>query len=230
VAAARAEGQPKRIGARPDGAKRGAVNLSLFARGALVGLSIAAPVGPIGVLCIRRALRDGFRAGFVAGLGAATADALYGCVAGFGLTAVSGFLLREQFWIALLGGALLCYLGLGTLRSRPPSEDRPLPAGGHAAAYASTFAFTLANPATILSFVAIFAAFGPGAVAGYGAAAQLVLGVFAGSAAWWLVLSAGVSAARLRATPRAQRILGGLCGAVLLAFGVAALVRAAFLR
>jgi len=230
MAPPRAEGQPKRIGARAAAAKRRAMVLSLLARGALVGLSIAAPVGPIGVLCIRRALRDGFRAGFVAGLGAATADALYGCVAGFGLTAVSGFLLRAQFWIALLGGALLCYLGVGTLRSRPPSEDRPLPAGGLAGAYASTFALTLANPATILSFVAVFAAFGPGAVAGYGWAALLVLGIFAGSAAWWLVLSAGVSAARLRATPRAQRILSRICGAILLAFGLAALVRAALLR
>jgi len=200
----------------------------LLIRGMVVGLSIAAPVGPIGVLCIRQALSNGFRPAFCSGLGAATADALYGCVAGFGLTAVSGFMLRQQFWIALLGGTFLCLIGLRTLRARPATQAAPV--RGHGAAYASTLLLTLANPATILSFIAIFAAFGPAAVADYGRALNLVVGIFLGSAAWWLFLSAAVSRARTKASDRTLRVLNLLSGALLVGFGAAALGRALALR
>src|SRR5262245_23551445 len=175
------------------------MDASLLLRGLLIGFSIAAPVGPIGVLCIRRTLADGRLAGLVSGLGAATADAFYGCVAAFGLTAVSGFLISQQTWLRLFGGLFLCYLGIRTLLAAPAEKPaiatgrRPSPGRGLLAAYTSTFALTVANPATILSFAAIFAGMGAGITSrSYASAALLVSGVFLGSALWWLLLSGGV--------------------------------------
>jgi threonine/homoserine/homoserine lactone efflux protein len=194
-------------------------------KGLAIGFSIAAPVGPIGILCIRRSLRDGMAAGLATGLGAATADAAYGAVAGFGLTAVSGFLVGQRHWIGLLGGAFLCYLGVRTLMSGPVAESAPGPRASLAAAYASTLFLTLANPATILSFVVIFAAFGLGTRADYGAASSLVAGVFLGSTLWWLFLSGGVGMVRSRVNPAWMRAINSVSGAVLLAFGAYALLR-----
>ena len=97
--------------------------LQLFLKGLILGFAIAAPVGPIGVLCIRRSLADGQLSGFATGLGAATADALYGCVAAFGLTAVSGFLVKQQFWLGLIGGIFLCYLGMRTFFAKARSNS-----------------------------------------------------------------------------------------------------------
>ncbi|HEX6293181.1 MAG TPA: LysE family transporter, partial [Herpetosiphonaceae bacterium] len=98
------------------------MDMEVLLRGCLLGFSIAAPVGPIGVLCIRRALTDGRRSAFVSGLGAATADAVYGCIAGFGLTFISSLLLSHYLWLRLIGGLYLCYLGLKTFLS-PPADD-----------------------------------------------------------------------------------------------------------
>ncbi len=97
----------------------------LFFRGLVIGFSIAAPVGPIGVLCIRRTLANGKISGLVSGLGAATADALYGCVAGFGLTFISSLLIDQQMWLRLFGGLFLCYLGVKTLLSQPAQAGSP---------------------------------------------------------------------------------------------------------
>lgn len=131
--------------------------LSVFLRGLLIGFSIAAPVGPIGLLCIRRTVADGRMVGFVSGLGAATADAFYGAVAGFGLTVVSGALVHGQTPLRLVGGAFLCYLGVRTFLARPAQTAAVAGRRGLLGAYASTLALTLTNPSTILSFVAIFA-------------------------------------------------------------------------
>jgi len=191
------------------------MNLGFLLNGLVIGISIAAPVGPIGILCIRRSLRDGLWTGFMAGLGAATADAAYGCVAGFGLTAVSGLLVAHRFWLGLIG--------VHTFLARPPSEPAPERGGRSLAAYGSTFLLTLANPATILSFAAVFAAFGIGATAGYLSAGSLVLGVFLGSASWWLLLSSGVSAVRSRVNSGWMRVVNRVSGATLLAFGLYAL-------
>jgi LysE type translocator len=125
----------------------------LFLRGLVIGFSIAAPVGPIGVLCIRRTLADGRAAGFFSGLGAATADALYGAVAAFGLTAISSVLIGQATWLRLGGGLFLCYLGIKTFLARPAAEATPARATGLIGAYVSTLLLTLANPTTILSFV-----------------------------------------------------------------------------
>lgn len=199
--------------------------LGFLLKGLVIGISIAAPVGPIGVLCIRRSLRDGQWTGFMAGLGAATADAAYGCVAGFGLTSVSSLLVGHRFWLGMVGGVFLCCLGVHTFLARPPPESAPETGGRSLAAYGSTLLLTLANPATILSFAAVFAAFGIGASAGYLSAGSLVLGVFLGSASWWLILSCSVSAVRSRVDSGWMRVVNRVSGATLFAFGIYALIR-----
>jgi len=196
----------------------------MLGRGILIGFSIAAPVGPIGVLCIRRTLADGRAAGLATGLGAASADAIYGCVAAFGLTWVTGMLLGGQGWIRLIGGAFLLYLGVRTFLARPGERAASASGTGLAAAYGSTFLLTLTNPMTILSFVAVFAALGLGSSrTDPTSAAALVLGVFAGSALWWLTLSGLVGLFRARFDTRALRWVNRISGAIIVAFGVFAL-------
>jgi threonine/homoserine/homoserine lactone efflux protein len=201
------------------------VDAELLVRGLIIGMSIAAPVGPIGVLVIRRTLTAGRIAGLVTGLGAATADAIYGCVAGFGLTFISMVLISQHFWVRLIGGLFLCYLGVRTLLAAPAEQAAGASAPSLLRAYLSTLLLTLSNPMTILSFAAVLAGLGiGGAGASYGAAALLVLGVFAGSALWWLILSGGVSVVRLRLTAGILRWVNRLSGAVLIGFGLLALI------
>jgi threonine/homoserine/homoserine lactone efflux protein len=196
-----------------------------FIQGLVVGFSIAAPVGPIGVLCIRRSLTGGMALGLATGLGAATADAAYGGIAGFGLTAISGFLVKCQLWLALIGGIFLCYLGLGAFLSKPAPDTNAPSSQGLVSAYSSTVLLTLANPATILSFIAVFAGLGLGANASYPAAATLVFGVFTGSALWWLLLSGAISQLRSRVNSVWMRTINRLSGVTLFAFGLYALSR-----
>jgi threonine/homoserine/homoserine lactone efflux protein len=201
------------------------MDTSLLLKGLLIGFSIAAPVGPIGVLCIRRTLAQGRAAGLASGLGAATADAVYACIAGFGLTLISGLLISQQSWLKLVGGAFLCYLGIRTLLAQPAERAASAAGLGLAGAYTSTFFLTLTNPTTILSFVAVFAGLGLASMGGdYAAAVVLVLGVFVGSALWWLLLSGGVGLLRARFDTRAMRWVNRISGAVITAFGLLALV------
>jgi len=208
--------------------------MSFYLQGILLGFAIAAPVGPIGVLCIRRTLADGREIGLVSGLGAATADAFYGFVAGFGLTFVSSFLIEQQAAFRLVGGFFLLYLGVRTFLARPvvqpgisPSSAsgfQPTPVQNYLSAYASTLLLTLSNPATILSFAAVFA--GAGLAAGsrdYGLALSLVLGVFSGSALWWLVLSSLVSIFRTRLSGHGLVWVNRFSGVLIAGFGLAAL-------
>jgi threonine/homoserine/homoserine lactone efflux protein len=211
------------------------VEANLFFRGLVIGFSIAAPVGPIGVLCIRRTLAEGRLTGLLSGLGAASADAFYGAVAAFGLGLVRRFLVDQQGPLRLVGGLFLCYLGLRTwlapvrtdLSSQPDlGRDVALVRSrGAAGAYLSTLFLTLTNPITILSFAAIFAGLGLG-TAGPGAlpGAVLVAGVFAGSGTWWLLLSGLVGLVRHRVGPDALRWINRLSGLVILGFGVLALI------
>ena len=120
--------------------------VEFFAKGIVIGISIAAPVGPIGVLCIRRSLTEGWRMGLATGLGAATADALYGCIAGFGLTAISTFLVNQRMWLGLVGGVFLCYLGIRTFLSKPGDEAAEAGGVGFGSAYISTLFLTMASP------------------------------------------------------------------------------------
>lgn len=185
-----------------------------------IGISVAAPIGPMGILCIRRSVAKGATAGLATGLGVATADAAFGAVAGFGLTTVSSLLVREQAWIAPVGGAFLCYLGLRSMRERPGEGAAAGESAGLAAAYASALALTLSNPATILSFVAVFAALGARTGAGYAGAGQFTAGIFLGSLAWWLFLSTAVGSARRHITPRVQAWINRSAGLALVLFGL----------
>jgi threonine/homoserine/homoserine lactone efflux protein len=197
------------------------MDLDLLVRGVIIGLAIAAPVGPIGVLCMRRTLAEGRLVGFVSGLGAATADAVYGCIAGFGLTVVANLLLDYNLWIRLVGSVFLCYLGITALRSTPPEQPASLGGSGLLAAYATTFALTITNPMTILAFAAIFAGLGIVQTAtSYTAALTLVAGVFSGSALWWLLLSSVVSIARSRLNTRSLTWVNRAAGMVMLGFGL----------
>ncbi len=198
--------------------------LPFFLRGFLIGLAIAAPVGPIGLLCIRRTLAAGRTVGFVTGLGAATADAFYGGVAAFGLTLLTQFLFDQQAWLRLVGAGFLCFLGVRTFLARP--SDRPAEAGGAGllGAYASTLFLTLTNPVTILAFMGIFAGLGAVRPGSDSPAWILVLAVFLGSASWWLVLSGGVSVLRGRLTSLHLQWLNRLSGGILVLFGLLALL------
>ncbi|MCL4506881.1 MAG: LysE family translocator [Chloroflexi bacterium] len=196
----------------------------LLLRGMLIGLAIAAPVGPIGLLCIQRTLSYGRAYGLVSGLGAASADAAYGSVAAFGLTLVSNLLVGMQTPLRLLGGIYLCYLGIRTFR-QAEREQVVSSSRGIAGAYLSTFLLTLTNPMTVLSFVAIFAGLGVGVERGNVlSGGVVVLGVFAGSAAWWLFLSAFTGFVGARLAPRIMQWIRWISGLVILGFGAATLL------
>ena len=189
----------------------------LFLKGLAFGFLLAATVGPMWVLCFRRTLARGPLAGFVSGMGIAVADGIYGAVAAFGLTAISGFLLQHSFWIGLAGGVFLLYLGTRILLSRPELNASNSGPSGLAQGFLSTLGLTLANPPTILAFVAIFA--GLGLVASdYPTAALVVLGVFLGSASWWILLAAGVGWLRGRIGPKLLRAINLVSGLSILGF------------
>jgi len=167
-------------------------------KGIAVGFVIALPVGPVGVLCVRRTIFEGRWSGFLSGLGAASADTVFGIIAGFGLTVVADILFKYQDWLRAGGGIFLIYLGVTALMKggeRTKASDKS--AEGLFRAYASTFVLTITNPVTILAFLGIFAAVGfTGAEATLGRAAMLVAGVLLGSLVWWLGLALGAGLCR----------------------------------
>jgi len=198
-----------------------------FLRGLAIGFAIAAAIGPIGLLCIRRTLVEGARVGVLSGLGAATADAIYASIAAFGLTALSDLLVGLRRPLGIVGGGFLVLLAVRQFRSHPPAAaDRP--PRSLLAAYATTVGLTIANPATILSFAAAFVGLGLAGRDTAGAAA-LVCGVASGSSAWWLLLAALVSAFRPRVGPLAlhrlaagSSVLIGALGGIAIAASIAA--------
>jgi threonine/homoserine/homoserine lactone efflux protein len=196
---------------------------TFFGRGLVIGFTVAMVVGPIGVLTIRRTLAHGRVYGLASGLGVALADASYGGVAAFGLSAVTALLVGARPLLAFVGGAFLVWLAIRTIAAPAPEReaaaaDRP----GLAGAFASIYALTMTNPMTILSFAAIFAGFG---LAGGTAAeaAVLTLGVFLGSLGWWIVLTTVLGLIRSRVTPGALLWLNRVSGVILLVFGVVSL-------
>lgn len=196
------------------------MDLAFFLKGLLIGLSIAAPVGPIGVLCIRRTLAHGRVVGLVSGLGAATADGIYGLVAGFGLTVITNFLIGQQFWIQLIGGIFLCYLGVKTLMSKASFTQSETQKKNMWNAFLSILFLTLTNPMTILSFIAIFAGLGiSSSESNILSSVILVLGVFCGSTLWWVILSSGVGLFRSRISDQSLTTINRLSGFIILIFG-----------
>ena len=197
---------------------------SVFLRGLLLGFSIAAPVGPIGVLCIRRTLGAGIISGIVSGLGAALADSLYGAVAAFGLTALSGFLLTYSGGLRLGGGLFLLYLGGKTFLARPAAIASGTDAADRLRDFSSALFLTLTNPLTILSFTAIFAGLGVGGgQSGLHLAGWLVGGVFSGSLLWWILLSSLVGHFRHQLGSAGLRLINRASGIILLGFGLISL-------
>ena len=195
--------------------------MDIFLRGLLIGFSIAAPVGPIGVLCIRRTLAEGRLAGFLSGMGAASADMFYGAVAAFGLTAVQDILLGQSNWLRLVGGIFLLYLGVKTFLSKPAEQAARSSRGGLFGAYLSTFFLTITNPITILSFIAIFAGLRLGETNGnYTTASTMVLGVFLGSATWWFTLSFVVGLLRDRFNASWKIWINRIAGVIISSFGI----------
>lgn len=210
------------------------MDFSFFLRGFILGFSIAAPVGPIGILCIRSTLTKGRLVGLVSGLGAATADGIYGGIAAFGLTFIANFLMSYAVWLRLIGGLFLCYLGVTTFLAKPAKleavteSEKPTKFADYSPilrAYGSTFLLTLTNPITILAFATVFAGLGLANTGGnYVSAAILVLGVFAGSAAWWLLLSSGINLFRRKFDTTGLRWVNRVAGIMIVAFGVVALL------
>lgn len=196
----------------------------MLLKGLILGFSIAAPVGPIGVLCIRRSLIHGRLAGFLSGLGAATADGLYGMLAAFGLAAALNKLDQDSGWLLglrIMSGLFLGYLAIKTMLSRPATEAANAKADNLWAMYASTLFLTLTNPLTILSFATVFAGLG---ITAYGwDSVWLVVGVTIGSALWWLLLSGSVSLLRERVQAYSVWI-NRISGLIILGFAIAVLL------
>lgn len=194
---------------------------ALFAKGLAFGFVLAAAVGPMWVLCFRRTVASGARAGLVTGMGIAVGDAIYGAIAAFGLTAISGLLQAHRLWLGWLGAAFLAYLGIRALTAAPVQPDQgSTPAPPLTSAFLSTLGLTLANPPTILAFAAIFAGLGLAQNASYAAAALVTLGVFLGSASWWLILAAAAGWLHGRVGPGLMRAINVVSGVSILGFAL----------
>jgi threonine/homoserine/homoserine lactone efflux protein len=208
------------------------MDFSFFVRGLLIGLSIAATVGPMSILCIQRTLNKGQLYGLVSGLGIATADGVYGSIAAFGLTLITNFLIHEQIWIRLIGGLFLVYLGVKTILTNPPERAAVnMKTNSYPGAYATTLLLTLTNPLTILSFAAIFAGIGVGSTSkNFLSATAVVLGVFSGSTLWWIILTESISLLRKKMNSQWLLWINRISGVILTLFGVFALLSLLSLR
>lgn len=198
---------------------------TLLLKGIIIGFALALPIGPIGILCIRKTIAHGHLPGMIIGLGAATADAIYGCVAAFGLTVISDLVVTQQIWLRLIGGAFLVYLGVKTFLAHPIEETPSTNGRGLLGTYVSTFLLTLTNPLTIFAFLGVFAALGlrDGNLS-YEAAATLVLGVFLGSNLWFFILSYGVTLFRRRINSAGLGWVNRISGLLIILFGIIAIV------
>jgi threonine/homoserine/homoserine lactone efflux protein len=198
------------------------VDPALAVRGFVLGFTIAAAVGPISLLVVRRTLAQGQRYGLVSGLGVASADATYGAIAAFGLGAIADVLVNARQVLGLIGGIFLLWLAWRTIRSAPTEAATAPARQGYAGAYLSMLGLTMANPMTILSFGALFA--GLGVTSGAtGDAALIVVGVLLGSTTWWVVLTTVIGTLRARVTPAWIHRINLLSGVVIGAFALVAI-------
>jgi threonine/homoserine/homoserine lactone efflux protein len=200
------------------------MEFTFFLKGIFIGFAMAVPVGPIGIMCIRKTLTVGRLRGLIIGFGAATADMLYGCVAAFGLSVISDTLVSQRIWIRLVGGALLLFLGVRTFRGRPADPKNPINSNGILRSYLTTVFLTLTNPLTIFAFIAVFAALGLGEGFSYFSASALVVGVFIGSFLWFLILSSGVTLFRKKLDLVGLQWVNRIAGILIIISGVIAIV------
>jgi threonine/homoserine/homoserine lactone efflux protein len=198
--------------------------LTIFLKGILIGFAMAVPIGPIGIMCIRKTLAEGRLRGLIIGLGAATADFFYGCVAAFGITIISDTLVSQRIWIRLIGGVLLLYLGVRTFRKLPADPNIPINDTGIFKSYLSSLLITVTNPLTIFAFIAVFAALGLENEAIIFSGLALVVGVFAGSFLWFLSLSSGVMLFRKKLDLIGLRWVNRIAGILIIISGIIAIV------
>jgi threonine/homoserine/homoserine lactone efflux protein len=199
-----------------------------FVEGLMLGFAIAAPVGPIGVLCIRRTLHYGRLSGIYSGLGAASADMLYGLLAFLGINLLSDFLLSWQYWLRIGGGIFLIFWGMRIFLSKPHDQAKPVTHGTYVKDFLSTFLLTLSNPLTIFAFLAIFA--GLGVVKNVtNRGGWLILGIFLGSCLWWFILCEAVAFIRKKVNPNFMTWLSRVAGLIIIGFGIAAFVSTSYL-
>jgi threonine/homoserine/homoserine lactone efflux protein len=200
------------------------IGLGLVSKGLMAGLAISAPVGPVNVLCAGRTLSRGRASGLLSGLGAATADALYGSVAAFSISIIIDFLEREEFWIRVFGGMLLICIGFFYLRKPAEPIGAESASGPAHSDYTSTLLLTLTNPTTVLSFLAVLTGLGMGGYHDWWLTFLLVGGIFCGSMLWWVILVLTVNHLRDRFNPQSFRWMNRIAGLAIGAFGVVTLL------
>jgi threonine/homoserine/homoserine lactone efflux protein len=197
------------------------MDIGFLMRGLVIGFSIAAPVGPVGVLCIRRTLAEGRTAGMVSGLGAATAHAFYGFLAGTCLTVMTNSLPNQQLQVRFIAGLLLCYVGIRIFSKRPAEPAIGVSRDSLLVFYVSTFFLALTNPMTIIPFVAVSAGLSAMHASGIFVCPKiLILGIFVGSSVWWLVLSSTIGMLRSRFSGSALRWVNKITGTIIMGFGI----------
>lgn len=199
------------------------MELTLLLKGIVIGFAMAVPIGPIGIICIRKTLTEGRMRGLVIGLGAATADMIYGSIAAFGITIISDTLLSQRVWIRLTGGALLLFLGVRTFRAQPKDPKIEIQSSGWLRSYFTTIFLTLTNPLTVFAFIAVFAALGLGNGLGFLSATVLVTGVFTGSFLWFLSLSSGATFFRRKLDMVGMQWVNKIAGILIIISGVIAI-------
>ena len=197
------------------------MTLDLFWKGFILGFSVSAPVGPIGILCIRRTLEYGKLSGFFTGLGAAFADIIYAILALFGLSFITQFIITEQFWLRLTGGIFLLYLGYKTYQSNPHLPAKNITHTSLVTDFFSTFFLMITNPLTLIAFLAVFAGLGLSTYQKNSLEMiEIVLGVFTGSATWWLTLSEFITLFRKKVSKQLQHWINLIAGLIIISFGL----------
>ena len=199
------------------------MELTIFLKGICIGFALAVPIGPIGIMCIRKTITEGRIRGLVIGLGAATADLIYGLIAAFGLTVISSALDSQRILIRLVGGILFLFLGLKAFRTRPVKTNYSIDKRGFLKIYFSTIFLTLTNPMTIFAYIAVFAALGLGRGLNYFSTSALVAGVFTGSFLWFLSLNSGVILFRKKLDLGGIRWVNKIAGILIIISGIVAI-------
>ena len=199
------------------------MEFAIFFKGICIGFALAVPIGPIGIMCIRKTITEGRLRGFIIGLGAATADLIYGTIAAFGLTFISNTLFNQRIWIRLVGGILFLLLGAKIFRARPDNTNVHTGSKGIFGSYISTVFLTLTNPLTIFAFIAVFAALDLGKGLGYYSTSALVIGVFIGSCLWFLSLNSGATFFKKKLNLAGLKWVNRIAGILIILSGVIAI-------